>query len=696
MVTKPEAQALEPVLRRLSVGIKTAALYGTRHPMTRQAAGRLLEVLRPYLDANGTLAARVVKHGLIVDGVAFERGANKDLAFYLYTRKVSHMKISPGVREQELTAFLSVAGMDRAGLEAGGGIEYLLWQAEVANIQVAETALDRQEVLDTHGLNVAFALLGRGRLSPQEREIVVEILQAGPDEIKGFLEGLHSAIDEVYEEADQQEHVQQVYQAVKSLDRIILDEPIEDQPRLYVNLSEALVRIDESFRPMLTRRLFSAGEQDVARVIVSHLAGERLAELVAGSLSPGDAGDQVAGFLQVLFDDRQKANAILSILEMRLRQPGKGPTWLSDAVWPQLQSSVPRVEPLPLAVLGFDDIQIPAGHREADRRLEEARAIDDATVTREVVATLVDIFRYEDDEEAQEDTAAALERHLPWVVAHQEFALLAGILQGIRQIASGPDGTRRTLAVRILKGTAESPLLDKMLAALWAGRETAAGREIEGCLQLLDGELIRPLVQALGEEPRAAHRALLCDLLVMVGRGHVDTFGRFLNDPRWYLVRNIANVLGRLRDPRAVPELSQLVGHAEYRVRREAVDGLAGIGTEEAQARLAALLDDPDQRIRLRAVKSLDAVGARRAMPRLIALLEGRDLLNRLFPLRQAALETLERVGAREALPVLRKLARRRFVLAARTQELRRLAGRAIGVIDARSSAAHGEGQAGG
>ncbi|MDR7523787.1 MAG: HEAT repeat domain-containing protein [Armatimonadota bacterium] len=691
MGTEPDARAAERLLRRLSVAIKTAALYGAPHPMTTQATEALDAVLRAYMDACGPFEVRVTKRGFAIGSTTFDRGADSDLAFYLYTRKLSFLKVMPDVSREELTTFLSIVSMDRVSLESAGGPEYLLWQGEVRNIQVTETALGQQELLNTLSLNVLFALLGRGRLSPQEREVVIEILRLGPDHVGMLLDNIHAAIAEVFEGIGEDEHVQHVYQALRGLDRIILDEPFEDQPVLYANLAAALLLVSESLRPLLGRMvLTTAGEHDVARVIVNHLDSERLAQMVLDAVSPGDIRAQVAGFLRVLFDDREKAKAILSILEVRLRPPGEEPAWLSAAVWPGVRSSAAHAIAAPPPPLEFDDIQIPVGHEESHHRLHEAAAIDDDDATREVAASLVDVLRYEDDEMEIKDLGTALEGYLPWMLEHQEFALLGRIIEQMQDIATTSRDSRSRVAAGFLKRLTEPPLFDGLLAALWAERETAAGRDVVGCLEALGGEVVRPLVRVLGEEPRAAMRAMLCDLLVQVGRNHVNDLGAFIADARWYLVRNIANILGRTRNPQAIPYLDRLAGHHEYRVRREVVDALTSLGTEDAQARLVAFLDDPDERIRLRTVQSLDAVGARRAMPRLVALLTAPDLLNRRFPLRQAVIETVERVGAREALPALRKLAGRRLVFGSRGVELRRLARRAVSVLEGPPPAADG------
>jgi HEAT repeat protein len=177
-------------------------------------------------------------------------------------------------------------------------------------------------------------------------------------------------------------------------------------------------------------------------------------------------------------------------------------------------------------------------------------------------------------------------------------------------------------------------------------------------------------------------RAVLCDILGLIGRDHVSELGSFVHDERWYLVRNVANILGRLQSPEAVTHLERATGHPEYRVRREAADALARLGTEAAQELLVRLLGDPDRRIQMKAVQALDAWGARRAMSKVLAILMARDPLHRHYDLKAAVLEALERLAAKEALPVLRRLARNPLALGQRSRELRTLARRAVAAIE--------------
>lgn len=680
--TGPKAQAAERLLKAAGVAIKTHALYPLPHPMTARAVEGLLTALRPHVEAHGPFIARVTKHAISVGGVSFRGGPHSNLALYLYTRKISSIKIMPTVSQEALAAFVSIVGMDRNGLEAAGGVKHLLRQAGVGNIQVTELALEHAEAPEPFDLNAVFELLSRGRLAPQDRERVIEILRAGPEQAGRLLEHAYAVTGGIEEGVSEEQQAQQIYQIIKSLDRLVLDEPFEDQPMLYAALAGAHVLLREPLRTLLTRSLLTRDDGDLAaRLLGEHLPGEELAGLVEGSLSRGDAAQQVAAFLAGVCADRQKARAVLAILDTRLRRPDQSPTWLTDAVWPQLQQPVGRREPeLPP---GFEfDAEISVDRGDSGQRLKEARAIDEAEAIRQVVGTLVDVLRHEMDEKELVNVADALVGYLPWFVHRQEFGFLAGMLGRVKETASSGEGIRRKVAAGILKKVTEGGLLDDLLSALWESRETPMGDDVQSCLQVLADNLVSPLVRALGAEPRGVMRATLCDLLVRIGADKVDELGAFVGDARWYLARNVVNVLGRLRSPRAVPYLGRLLGHSDYRVRRETVMALASIGTEEAQALLASLLDDPDDRIRARTLQSLDTSQAWLAMPKLLALLERRDLFNRLFGLRRAALEILARLGARQSLPAIKRLARARIVFGQRGRELRRLAGVAAAIIE--------------
>ncbi len=686
---EPKAQAAERLLRGLGVAIKTFALYPAPHPVTTKATENLLSLLRPYMDVHGPLAARITKYVITLDGIPFKGGAHGNLALYLYTRKLSYFKIMPTVSEEALATLVGTLGMDRTSLEAAGGVKQVIRTSGVGNIVVAELDLETEEELEPFDLNTVFELLGRGRMSSADRERVFEILRAGPEQTSKLLESAFAMATGGSEGAGSDEQVEQVYQMIRSLDRLVLDEPFEDQPALYSNLAGASVLVREPLRTLLVRTMLNRDDGELAaRLLGEHLSSEQLAHLIQGTLGRGDIAEQVTAFLKAVAADPKKAQAVLSILDVKLHQPDEpSPTSLSDEVLPRLQPArVSRRERRLPTEFVITDLKTPFTIEESEERLQELRAVDEAAAIREVIRTLPDVLRLHQTEKEMVDVADALAGYLPWLVERQEFTLLARILTIVKEIASNEVGARRRVAADILKKMTEGHLLENLLNILWEWRDTAVAQEVRACLQLLADDLVAPLVRVLGAESRGVVRAMICDLLAGISADRVDELGSFVSDARWYLVRNVADVLGRVRSPEAVAYLGQLVHHPDYRVRRETLNALTSLGTEDAQTLLADFLEDADERLRMRALQSLDTWESWKAMPKLLRILERRDPWTRQFEMKRAALEALTRLGAKQSLHAIKKIARARFVWGARGRELRRLAGVAAAIIEGRAT----------
>jgi HEAT repeat protein len=89
----------------------------------------------------------------------------------------------------------------------------------------------------------------------------------------------------------------------------------------------------------------------------------------------------------------------------------------------------------------------------------------------------------------------------------------------------------------------------------------------------------------------------------------------------WFVVRNVADLLGELRVAAAVGPLARALRHGDARVRRSAALALARIGTPETLDHLAGILRDEDAELR---VAVAGAIGGREmetlAMPLVLAV----------------------------------------------------------------------------
>jgi HEAT repeat protein len=123
------------------------------------------------------------------------------------------------------------------------------------------------------------------------------------------------------------------------------------------------------------------------------------------------------------------------------------------------------------------------------------------------------------------------------------------------------------------------------------------------------------------------------------------------------LRRYLALVLGRTRDPQAVPLLTAALDDPDDRTRIYALWALGTLGDPHAREPLQKALADRDPGIRKTAAFALGELGDRSAVPRLLPLLD-----DGIADVRWNAALSLARLGSDAGVPVLEQMADRRLL----------------------------------
>jgi len=171
-------------------------------------------------------------------------------------------------------------------------------------------------------------------------------------------------------------------------------------------------------------------------------------------------------------------------------------------------------------------------------------------------------------------------------------------------------------------------------------------------------------ISKMGSTDNLAVRKELSALLVGLGGPAVPAMLKMMQDTRWYIVRNLAAILGDIGLPEAVPELLACLKHTDIRVCKEAIRSLAKIGGREAESAIIAILHGSNSLLFPQVVASLGGLKSRKALAELVQIVCSSDLFLKNLSLKIDALGAIAMIGDRQAVPVLTRILASRHILA--------------------------------
>jgi HEAT repeat protein len=206
-------------------------------------------------------------------------------------------------------------------------------------------------------------------------------------------------------------------------------------------------------------------------------------------------------------------------------------------------------------------------------------------------------------------------------------------------------------------------------------------------------EAVEALIEQLAYAELAKERRILFDAIVQLRRG-VPMLVQMLDDKRWYVARNAAELLGEMCATEGEAGLVRALRHDDHRVRRSAAAALAKMGSRGAVSALRAAMLDASPNVRMQAtiavatrkdpnstplfiralsdekdpevqralLSALGKLGSTDAVKRLISDAEpdGRFFRRKATPIRVAAVQALAEAGTPEALAALEHLTKDR------------------------------------
>jgi len=294
---------------------------------------------------------------------------------------------------------------------------------------------------------------------------------------------------------------------------------------------------------------------------------------------------------------------------------------------------------------------------EVETLRKEVEAEVDPSFVFNIVDILFEILALEKEREPYQNVITVLGKILDGLLALGEFQKASDLLKRVYIALKTYElkDWQAEFIQKLILDAGEAVRIERIGNVL----ETEEGvrlEEVSGYLTLLQKNAIKPLVKLLGELKNSKTRRVVCDALSEIGKNAIDLFVPFMDDRRWYLVRNITYILGRIGKEQSLPHIQKAFEHPEVRVRREAVQAMGLIGGQKALSFLIKALSDPDVRIRAMAAINLGKVGKKAGLVPLLEVVQSKDFSKKEAAEIKAFFDGIGMVGSSEAVPVLQQL----------------------------------------
>ena len=667
------ADLLPRAIRELNTALKVVTFYPPQHPVVRVASDRFLSTLNGALVSVPEVELGFGEVG-ILHGGDYLPDSDKGLeAFsnYLLNRGVARLTFRRGVDAVALIDFLRALTSDPTRSAETSGLPGYLASRGITTIQVAQ--IDFEKILASE----AEPADGGGVTAGDEKEawkrLVVDFLQepsAEPTEgLKTLLRNLATDRSML---AGLTTHLASSRDRTRLLARLgaeIHREAPGSTDQFAEGLGEALMKLDPRARMdlMLSRIPIGEGEEDLMERVTHKLDDPKIVELISSFIeTEQQLSPRLFSVCTKVFAARSKTAPFFGAITAHLQSLPGGGQQLGH-VWQSLQGLLVESDHDYLSETYRSTLEAISNRSEGvDPDLQAAletapgygEGFTSEAATDHAARVIVAALDTEPDPAYQDSLRDDLDRRSKKMVDRQRIHVLRDVIRGLAE----PRGAEpKTLGQSAMDRRARAAV-EQMVGIFRSQFERLTEEEKECALrafQEVRGIVAPLLLDALADEENWAVRKGLLTALAALGRGAVPVLLKRLNDPSWFLVRNVVLLLGEIGGTTLVEPLADLLRHEEPRVRREAAASLGKIGGARAVAHLRAAILDPEvSAVAARVLGEIDRDST-------VALFSRR--LQRTGPLLRdeagvrEAITILGEMEAQEAVPALSRILNRGF-----------------------------------
>jgi HEAT repeat protein len=683
--------------RAITIGLRSWNFYPPEHPAVGLAVDKLVGAAGEAATG-GLLQLAVTPHAILVDGMAIDARdlSVTECAALLHDRDILQISFVAPPEEAVIRALLGVLSLDRDTRRAKGG-PAAIWAAESQTAILIEQ-IDYQAILGrdfdegaarpdaTWKSIVRSIIMGRKTFTPEEQQRLLEISRD-----VGAIGALAKDSKEPFCTPDGSPLLSTQAATILAVYRHIAKTVTALEPERAQEVMQSLTLAASGLDPAMAFELLRQEETgDDAIQIVSALKAtfddQQVAMLLARAMAtPGHPTARLAQVLDTLAPDDTRKRRVLTLAKRLISERDFGNKRPIDDIRQSLDELLLKYDESTYVSGEYRQSMDRAPSRAADlaaRGLppemdEWLETLGHESVRRLSGQLLMDLLRNEHAPERAAETARDMG-------AFVEELLLAGAFgEGVPVIEELAAAAARTPPIapeacrQAIDSVGHSAAFAETAAAI-GDQSPDEFASFEKLTRLIGPSTVSGLLSAYQGEDRGAGADRATALLVKLGPPAIPAIAATEN-PKWYVQREIARVLGQIGTPAAVPALQALLRRTDVRVMETAVASLSRIGDAAAARALHTVLKATTGEARAAVTAALVGQKDARVVPMLGRMLQDSDPFGDDFPITLETLAALASIRGDGALTQIAGIARQRRWLAwGRTRQLREAAIRAL------------------
>lgn len=670
------ASAIQVVefVRALSLTWKNVSAYPSGHPALTRSLDIVGRCLREIRGPAGDLVLGITADGLLYGNHKIEIPAARKFAETLYTRGVAVLRFSIDADTMDIESFLRVMSAGARDpkrafseeLTAAGVVNINVQAVHYSSVHLTDNLDDARRPDDAHKSvweDIVRALLeNRGFAAGRD---VPHVETA--DAFSRLVEECIDADDAFAIDADGTFGIRLT--ATQREDRIhrFLERTVGNR------ISEAAgMKKQHSLEQavQLMRTLPKRLRQTILRGVMRALATDEKAAALLRDFTAELPRDEVLDSLRYLQGAEQLSSHAtrlldaVSALEASARAEPPSPSIVADLVRLFGDEDIARINPDEHDVLlSTIAVRVPELPPEAMTSIERLglRAESVAETMPQFTWTLFDLLLEIEPSRSADPLLERLQSIFLTHVRAEQFDEAIALMHGLQTIATQSDPSVRGSIDHMIVNIAEGDVMHALIENVHLAKpETAA--KIQRLTEVLGTGAHRGLLVALADENNRSRRRRLFDFLVSLGPQIVPEVRPFLQDERWYVIRNMIVLLRTLHDRTSVGELRKLAWHPDLRVRIEAIKSLLAYDGDVPAELLHDMFNDADPKVAETAVTIVGNYGLKEAVGPLLHVLNGNDPFGAKRTLRVKALRALGEIGDERVLPQIDRFLKQPFM----------------------------------